>query len=115
MRATLRADRLQCLRIYARIFGAEAVAKNRATFLDTRPHANAASATRTARQTRAEIEALRALTPAEAVQRIEQTHAAQEVAREAAEHALAEHRWQLAARSPSRDGGLDHEEAGLSR
>ncbi|MFV0375374.1 AAA family ATPase, partial [Microbacterium sp.] len=95
VRKTFGPDPWPRLRIYARIFGTDAVVNNRAVYLTARPHANAEDATRTAAQARAEIEALRALTPAEAVERIEQTRATEQAAREAANHALRERQRQL--------------------
>lgn len=95
VRRTLEPGPWPRLRIYARIFGAETVAERRAAYLEARPHANAKDASRTAQQARAEIEALRALTPAEAVQRIQQTRATEQARREAAERALNERHRQL--------------------
>lgn len=71
VRSTLQPDDRSRLRIYARIFGIEAVMSNRVAYVDARPHANAENATHSAHRARAEVEALRALTPAEAVHRIE--------------------------------------------
>lgn len=82
--------------VYARVFGAETVRKNLDGYVNARPARQAEDATRTARQARAEAEALRALTPAEAVERIAQTRAAEQAAREAA-RVLAEREHQLRA------------------
>lgn len=103
VRKTLEPDDLPRLRAYVRIFGTDTVVKNRAAYLDARPYANAENQTRTAQHARSEIEALRALTPAEAVERIEQTRAAEQTAREAAERALAERRRQLHPEPHTRD------------
>lgn len=75
MRKALEPDPSPRLRIYARIFGTDTVAKYQAAYLDARPHTNAENQTRTEQQARAEIEALRSLSPTEAVRRIEQTRA----------------------------------------
>jgi hypothetical protein len=115
VRKALEPDDLPRLRIYSRIFGTATVMKNRAVYLDTRPHANAENQARTAHHARAEIEALRALTPAEAVERIEQTHAAERTAREAADHALAERRRRFPSRSYSREDGPQRDGPSLSR
>ncbi len=115
VRSTLEPNDLPRLRIYARIFGIEAVMSNRAASVAARPHANAENATRTAHRARAEVEALRALTPAEAVHRIEQTRAAEQVAREAADRALNERQRQLASRSRIRDSGPIYDGPSLSR
>ena len=103
------------LRVYARIFGADTVAKRRGFYLDTRPHANAENQTRTAQHARAEIEVLRALTPAEGVERIKQTRAAEQAAREAAERALAERRRQLHPEPHTRDSTPHHDAPSLGR
>lgn len=115
VRSTLQPDDRPRLRIYARIFGIEAVMSNRAAYVAARPHANAENATRTAHRARAEVEALRALTPAEAVHRIEQTRAAEQVAREAADRALNERQRQLASRSRIRDSDPIYGGPSLSR
>lgn len=115
VRSTLEPNDLPRLRIYARIFGIEAVMSNRAAYVAARPHANAENATRTAHRARAEVEALRALTPAEAIHRIEQTRAAEQVAREAADRALNERQRQLASRSRIRDSGPIYDGPSLSR
>ena len=108
VRKTLEPDDLPRLRAYARIFGTDTVVKNRAAYLYACPRANAERATHTARQARTEIEALRVLTPAEAVERIEQTRAAEQSARKAAEHATTERRreFSIGSRSsrPHQDG-----------
>ena len=104
-RKTLEPDDLPRLRVYARIFGTETVVKNRGFYLDARPHANAENQTRTAQHARDKIEALRTLTPAEAVERIEQTRTAEQTAREAAERALAERRRQLHHEPRTRETG----------
>ncbi|WP_193084330.1 MobF family relaxase [Brevibacterium aurantiacum] len=79
-----RPERAQTERLvaFARAFGAEPVIRNQQAYLTTNPAQQAARAANTARQAREEAELLRALTPAEAVARIEQTRAAQ-AAREA--------------------------------
>ncbi|WP_131106539.1 MobF family relaxase [Ornithinimicrobium sufpigmenti] len=113
VRKTLEPDPWPHLRIYARIFGTETVAKNQAVYLHARPRTNAENQARTAQQARAEIEALRALTPAEAAERIEQTSAAEQTAREDAERALAGRRGQLSVNS--RDSGRRHDGPSLGR
>ncbi|WP_342371764.1 AAA family ATPase [Propioniciclava soli] len=90
VRKTLQPDDLPRLRIYARIFGIKTVMSNRAAYVAARPHTNAENATRTTHRARAEVEALRALTPTEAVARINKTRAAEQAAREDAERALRE-------------------------
>lgn len=115
VRKTLEPDDLPRLRVYARIFGADTVAKRRGFYLDARPHANAENQTRTAQQARAEVAALRALTPAEAVERIEQARATEQAAREAAERALAERRRQLHTEPRTRNSGPHHDGPSLSR
>ena len=115
VRSTLQPNDLPRIRIYARVFGIEAVMSNRAAYVAARPHANAENATRTAHRARAEVEALRALTPAEAVHRIEQTRAAEQVAREAADRALNERQRQLASRSRIRDSDPSYDGPPLSR
>jgi len=81
------------------------VNQHQAVYLDARPASQAEDAARIANQARSEIEALRALTPPEAVQRITQTRAAEQAARQAAARAYEERRRQVASRSLSRDGG----------
>ena len=115
VRSTLQPDDRPRLRIYARVFGIEAVMSNRAAYVAARPHANAENAARTAHRARAEVEALRALTPAEAVHRIEQTRAAEQVAHEAADRALNERQRQLASRSRIRDSDPIYGGPSLSR
>lgn len=115
MRKALEPDPRPRLRVYARIFGTEIVTKGRAAYLDARPNAKAEDAARTADQARAEIEALGALTPAEAVRRIEQTRATGRAAGEAATRALAERSHELPSRSHSRDTKPRYDEPGLSR
>lgn len=115
VRKTLEPDDLPRLRTYARVFGTDTVVRNRAAYLDARPHTNAENHTRTAQHARDEIEALRALTPAEAVERIEQTRTAEQAAREAAEHALAERRRQLHHEPNARDSGPRHDGPTLGR
>ena len=68
--------------IYVRIFGEEAVRKNPGAYVNARPTRQAEDATRTAQQARAEAKTLRAMTPAEAVERIKLTRAAEETRRE---------------------------------
>lgn len=77
-----------------------------------RPRIDAENQAHAAKQARAEIETLRALTPVEAVSRIEQTHAAEQAAHEAAGRALEERSRQL--RSHSRDSGPHHGGRSLS-
>ena len=115
VRSTLQPDDRPRLRIYARVFGIEAVMSNRAAYVAARPHANAENAARTAHRARAEVEALRTLTPAEAVHRIEQTRAAEQVAHEAADRALNERQRQLASRSRIRDSDPIYRGSSLSR
>jgi conjugative relaxase-like TrwC/TraI family protein len=95
VRKTLEPDPLPRLRVYARVFGTEAVVKNQAVYLDARPSSIVEAATRTAKQTRAEVEALRALAPAEAVRRIEETRATEQAQREAADRALNDRQQQV--------------------
>lgn len=102
-RKTLEPDPWPRLRIYARIFGADTVVSNRAVYLAARPHMHAEDATRTAVEARAEIEALRALSPTAAMARIEQTRATEQAKREAADRALSERQRQLLSTSHSRD------------
>lgn len=94
--------------IYARIFGEDTVRKNPGAYVNARPARQAEDATRTAQDARAEAEALRALTPAEAVERIAQTRAAEEArhetARMHAERARHLHVSPSAHRGPSREG-----------
>ncbi len=86
--------------VYARVFGDEAVRKNPGAYVNARPARQAEDATRTAQHARAEAETLRALTPAEAVERIKQTRAAEEARRETV-RMLAERERQLrVTRSP---------------
>lgn len=108
VRETLEPGPWARLRIYARVFGAEAVAERRAAYLDARPHANAKNQARAAQQARVEIDALQALTPAEAVQRIQQTRDTEQAKREAAERALNERQRQL-------DASRGHAHAGSPR
>ena len=94
--------------VYARVFGEEVVRKNPGVYVNARPTRQAEDATRTAQQARAEAETLRALTPAEAVERIKQTRAAEEARRETA-RMLAERERQLRVSraphsGPSREG-----------
>ncbi|WP_246132584.1 MobF family relaxase [Microbacterium mitrae] len=65
------------LAAYARAFGAETVIRNQQAYLATNPAQQAARAAKTAKQAREEAALLRTLTPTEAVERIEQTRAAQ--------------------------------------
>ena len=112
VRMALEPDRWPRLRIYARIFGPGAVAKNRAAYLDARPRANAENQAHAAGAARAEIETLRALTPVEAVRRIEQTRAIEQAQREAADHVSEENRRRL---DCSRDSDLRHGGPSLGR
>lgn len=115
VRKTLRPDDLPRLRIYARVFGTEAVLKNRGFYLEARPHVSAEHQARTANRARTEIEALRALAPVEAVERIEQTRAAEQAALDVAERALAERRRQLHSEPHTRGSGPHHEGPALGR
>lgn len=74
-----RPEQAQAARLaaYARVFGTQAVLRNRQTILSTNPARRAAQAVQTAKQARAEAELLGSLTPAEAVARIEQTRTEQ--------------------------------------
>ena len=74
-----RPERAQTERLvaFARVFGSERVIRNQQAYLTTNPAQQAARAANTARQAREEAELLRALTPAEAAERIEQTCAAE--------------------------------------
>lgn len=72
-------------------------------------------ATRTAAEARAEIKALRALSPAEAVERIEQNRAAEQAKREAADHALRERQRQLRSMPSTRDSDLRQDGPALGR
>ncbi|GAB2516947.1 hypothetical protein CATRI_00135 [Corynebacterium atrinae] len=110
-----RPDDLPRLRVYARIFGADTVAKRRGYYVDARPHAHAENQACTAQQARAEIEALRALTPAVAVERIDQTRAAEQAQRHAAERTLNERQRQLGSAPYSRDHGDRYSGPSLSR
>ena len=105
VRKTLEPDDLPRLRAYARIFGTDTVVKNRAAYLDARPRTNAENQARTAQQARAEIEALRALTLAEAVARIKQIRANEQAQREAADFALKERRRQVDVHRHTLDSG----------
>ncbi|MBF9335025.1 AAA family ATPase [Microbacterium lacticum] len=94
--------------VYARVFGDEVVRKNPGAYVNARPARQAEDATRTAQHARAEAETLRALTPAEAVERIRQSRAAEEAGLEAG-RMLAERERQLRVSrsfhsSPSHDG-----------
>lgn len=91
--------------VYGRVFGDEAVRKNPGAYVNARPARQAEDATRTAQHARAEAETLRALTPAEAVERVKQTRAAEEARRETA-RMLAERERQLrVSRSPHSSPG----------
>ncbi|MGO3234269.1 MAG: MobF family relaxase, partial [Microbacterium sp.] len=74
-----RPERAQTERLvaFARVFGSERVIRNQQAYLTTNPAQQAARAANTASQAREEAELLRTLTPAEAIERIEQTRAAQ--------------------------------------
>lgn len=113
LHATLEPNPWPSVGIYARIFGDDAVRKNPGAYVNARPARQAEDATRTAQHARAEAEALRALTPAEAVERIKLTRAAEEARRETA-RALAERERQLpASRSPH--SSPSHDSPSLSR
>ncbi|GAA2113501.1 MobF family relaxase [Kocuria atrinae] len=93
--------------VYAHIFGEEVVRKNPGAYVNARPARHAEDATRAAHHARAEAETLRALTPAEAVERIRQTRAAEEARRETA-RMLAERERQLrVSRSSHSSPGYD--------
>lgn len=62
---------------YARVFGAEAVTRNRQAYLSANPAQQAVRSAEAARRAKEEAEMLRSLTPTEAAVRIEQTRAAQ--------------------------------------
>ncbi len=99
--------------IYARVFGEETVRKNPGVYVNTRPARQAEDATRTAQHARAEAETLRTVPPAEAVERIAQTRAAEEAKRETA-RILAEREHQLRdSRSPR--SSPSHEGPSLAR
>ena len=90
----------------ARIFGTDAVAKNQAAYLNARPHRNVEDATRTANRAHAEIEALRALTPTEALRRIKQSRAIEQTQRDATDRAVEErHRQLQSSRALTQDRG----------
>ncbi|MCT2181657.1 AAA family ATPase [Brevibacterium casei] len=103
------------MRVYARIFGPEAVAKNRAAYLDARPRANAERQAHAAGEARAEVETLRALSPVEAVRRIEQARAIEQAQREAADRALNERQRQFDPRSRAHDSGPSYGGPSLAR
>ena len=106
VRKALEPDDLPRLRMYARIFGTDAVAKNQAAHLDARPHRNVEDATRTANRAHAEIEALRALTPTEALRRIKQSRAIEQTQRDATDRAVEErHRQLQSSRALTQDHG----------
>ncbi len=106
VRKALEPDDLPRLRMYARIFGTDAVAKNQAAYLDARPHRNVEDATRTANRAHAEIEALRALTPTEALRRIKQSRAIEQTQRDATDRAVEErHRQLQSSRALTQDRG----------
>ena len=95
VRKTLELNPWPRLRIYAGIFGTENVANNRAAYFDARPRANAENQAYAARQARAEVETLHALTPTQAVRRIEQTRTTEQAQGEAADRALNKSQRQL--------------------
>ncbi|WP_454119560.1 MobF family relaxase [Microbacterium lacticum] len=74
-----RPQRAQAARVaaYARMFGAEAVSRNRQAYLSANPAQQTRRAAEAARRAREEAELLRSLTPSDAAARIEQTRAAQ--------------------------------------
>lgn len=115
VRKALEPDPWPRVRVYARIFGPEAVAKNRAAYLDARPRANAENQAHAAGEARTEIETLRALTPVEAVRRIEQTRAIEQAQREAADRALNERQRQFDSRSRAHDSGPSYDGPSLAR
>ncbi len=116
VRKALEPDLWPSLRIYVRVFGTDAVVNNRAAYLAARPHTNAEDANRTAQQVRTEIEVLRALTPAEAVERIEQARAAEQAQREASDHARRERQRQVhSSRTSVHDSASHHDRPALGR
>ncbi len=113
LRSVIEMNPWPTISVYARVFGDESVRKNPGAYVNARPARQAEDATRTAQQARAEAEALRAITPAEAVERIKQTRLAEEARREMA-RTLAERDRQLrVSRSP--DSGPRREGPSLSR
>ena len=74
-----RPQRAQAARVaaYARIFGPEAVSRNRQAYLSANPAQQAVRSAEAARRAKEEAELLRSLTPSDAAARIEQTRAAQ--------------------------------------
>ncbi|WP_454158196.1 MobF family relaxase [Microbacterium lacticum] len=113
--AMLEATPWPIIGVYARIFGEDAVRKNPGAYVNARPARQAEEATRAAQQARAESEALRALTPVEAVRRIVQTRAAEQAQRAAADRALNERQRQLDSRSHTHDRGPSREGPYLAR
>lgn len=111
--AVLEANPWPSIGVYARIFGEDAVRKNPGAYVNARPAHQVEDATRTAQHARKEAETLRALTPAEAAERIKQTRAAEEAGRETA-RMLAERKRQLRA-TRSLDSRPQHEGPGLTR
>ncbi|WP_448233405.1 MobF family relaxase [Microbacterium lacticum] len=102
--------------VYARVFGDDAVRKNPGSYVNARPARQAEDATRTAQHARAEVETLRALTPADAVRRIELTRATEQARHEAAERALKERQRQLhSSRARTRDSGPHYGAPSLGR
>jgi len=108
-----RPERAQTARLaaFGRVFGAERVYRNRDAYLSTNPAQRAESAAQTAKHARAEAELLRSLTPAEAVERIEQTRAEQ-AAREEAQRAAQE---RASRYDYGREHGHTHPQSGLAR
>lgn len=74
-----RPQRAQAARVaaYARMFGPEAVSRNRQAYLSANPAQQAVRTAEAARLAKEEAELLRSLTPSDAAARIEQTRAAQ--------------------------------------
>lgn len=115
LHAVIEPNQWPTISVYGRVFGDDAVRKNPGAYVNARPSRQAEDATRTAQHARAEAETLRALTPAEAVERIKQTRVAEEAGRETA-RMLAERERQRqlqAARSPH--SGPSHDGPSLGR
>ena len=109
---TIAPEQAQTARLaaYARVFGTEAVLHNQHSYLSANPARQAAAAAQSAKQSRAEADQLRSLTPDAAVERIKQARAdqaAQDAQRVEREHArLQEFGQEHRSSGPRRDGGL---------
>ncbi|MGW9827730.1 RecA/RadA recombinase [Brevibacterium pityocampae] len=113
LQAVLESTPWPSIGVYARIFGEDVVRKNPSGYLNARPARQVEEATRIAQQARAEAEALRSLTPGEAVERVRQTRAAEAAKRDVA-RMLAERERQLGtSRSPR--SGPSHDGPSLGR